>query len=97
VLEACDEHLLAVLEALEPARAIGVGAWAKSRLDRAVAGAGLELATGSILHPSPASPAANKGWLEVVRRQLAELGCPWPEAKHDGCTIESHPLPPRDA
>ena len=28
----------------------------------------------SILHPSPASPAANKGWSGVVRRQLHDLG-----------------------
>ena len=28
----------------------------------------------SILHPSPASPAANKGWSGIVRRQLHDLG-----------------------
>jgi single-strand selective monofunctional uracil DNA glycosylase len=29
---------------------------------------------GRILHPSPASPAANRGWAEAATRQLADLG-----------------------
>ena len=31
---------------------------------------------GQILHPSPASPAANRGWEEAAERQLAALGLP---------------------
>ena len=27
-----------------------------------------------VLHPSPASPAANRGWAQAVDRTLAELG-----------------------
>jgi single-strand selective monofunctional uracil DNA glycosylase len=29
-----------------------------------------------ILHPSPASPAANRGWSDAVDRTLAQLGVP---------------------
>ncbi|MGA0846929.1 MAG: single-stranded DNA-binding protein, partial [Luteolibacter sp.] len=29
---------------------------------------------GRILHPSPASPAANRGWAEAASRQLEALG-----------------------
>jgi single-strand selective monofunctional uracil DNA glycosylase len=29
---------------------------------------------GRILHPSPASPAANRDWAAVATRQLVELG-----------------------
>ncbi|HAE10628.1 MAG TPA: single-stranded DNA-binding protein, partial [Opitutae bacterium] len=29
---------------------------------------------GKILHPSPASPAANRGWAEAAARQLEEQG-----------------------
>jgi single-strand selective monofunctional uracil DNA glycosylase len=29
---------------------------------------------GRILHPSPASPAANRDWAGVVTRQLIEMG-----------------------
>jgi single-strand selective monofunctional uracil DNA glycosylase len=28
----------------------------------------------TILHPSPASPAANRGWAKAAERQLIELG-----------------------
>ena len=33
-----------------------------------------ELELGCILHPSPASPAANRGWAEQASQQLEELG-----------------------
>ena len=36
--------------------------------------AGLPLRFGRVLHPSPASPAANRGWGEAATRQLVELG-----------------------
>ena len=29
---------------------------------------------GRILHPSPASPAANRGWAEQAEKQLKEQG-----------------------
>jgi single-strand selective monofunctional uracil DNA glycosylase len=32
---------------------------------------------GRILHPSPASPAANRAWAALATRQLQELGV-WP-------------------
>jgi single-strand selective monofunctional uracil DNA glycosylase len=32
------------------------------------------LQVGRVLHPSPASPAANRGWSEAATRQLAEQG-----------------------
>jgi single-strand selective monofunctional uracil DNA glycosylase len=79
VLAACDEHLVAVARILEPRRMIGVGAWATKRIELALGEAGLALPVGTLLHPSPASPAANRGWLEAALRQLEALGCPWPE------------------
>jgi len=68
---ACDRHLARVLELLRPEYAIGVGAFAEGRL-RGVAGEGVVV--GKILHPSPASPAANRGWSEAATRQLVEQG-----------------------
>jgi single-strand selective monofunctional uracil DNA glycosylase len=32
-----------------------------------------------VLHPSPASPAANRGWADAVDRTLAQLGVPLPQ------------------
>ena len=39
--------------------------------------AGTDIRIGRVLHPSPASPAANRGWAEAATRQLAALGV-WP-------------------
>jgi single-strand selective monofunctional uracil DNA glycosylase len=50
---------------------VGVGGFAEKRLG-AVAGDGVKV--GRLLHPSPASPAANRGWEPQARRQLAEQG-----------------------
>ena len=74
VESACDAHLSRVLELLQPEFAIGVGAFAEGRLS-SVAGTGIKV--GKILHPSPASPAANRGWAEAASRQLVEQGV-WP-------------------
>ena len=76
--QACDEHLRAALAALSPQWAIGVGAYATKRIESALAGAAPHPSAAprvaTILHPSPASPAANRGWAEAADRQLAALG-----------------------
>lgn len=72
---ACDAHLRAAFDALAPDWAVGVGGFATQRLRVALAdrvAAGLRVA--SMLHPSPASPAANRGWAEQADRQLVEAG-----------------------
>jgi single-strand selective monofunctional uracil DNA glycosylase len=73
----CDTHLRRALEILEPEWLIGLGGFATERGQ--VAAAKLNLKLGQILHPSPASPAANRGWARVVTRQLVELGV-WRDA-----------------
>jgi single-strand selective monofunctional uracil DNA glycosylase len=80
LLAACDRHLAAALGALAPHWAIGVGAFAERCLRTVVQGDGLDSALArhirvtQILHPSPASPAANRGWSDAVDRQIARLG-----------------------
>ena len=71
---ACDRHLEAVLAALDPEWAIGVGKYAEGCL-QAVAPEHLKV--GAILHPSPASPLANRDWAGTATRQLEELRI-WP-------------------
>lgn len=73
LLAACDAHLRTLVAALAPEWLIGVGGWAEARA-RAALGASTGIRVGRILHPSPASPAANRGWAEAASRQLAELG-----------------------
>lgn len=77
LLAACDAHLRRLAAALAPAWVIGIGAWAEKRAREALAGSGPKF--GRILHPSPASPVANRGWAEAASAQLAELGI-WPAA-----------------
>ena len=69
---ACDEHLRKLVATLEPEWVIGVGAFAEGCAKRALAGSGVKIAT--ILHPSPASPIANRGWAEQAERQMKALG-----------------------
>ncbi len=71
VYERCDQHLRAVIELLRPVHCIGIGGFAQKRLMLTVP-AGLPV--GMILHPSPASPAANRGWAQQARQQLVEQG-----------------------
>lgn len=73
---ACDRALRASIEALAPRWVIGVGAFAEGRARRALDGIDVEI--GRILHPSPASPLANKGWVERAEAELAGLGIALP-------------------
>jgi single-strand selective monofunctional uracil DNA glycosylase len=69
---ACDQHLRALVAALQPDWVIGIGAFAEARAAQALAGSQVKI--GRILHPSPASPAANRGWSAAASKQLETLG-----------------------
>lgn len=68
LFKACDEHLVELLEILQPEWVVGVGDFAAKRGQFAADRLGLK--SGKILHPSPASPAANRGWAEAATREL---------------------------
>lgn len=72
LLAACDAHLRRTVELLQPKWLIGVGAWAERRAAQALAG--MDVRLGRVLHPSPASPAANRGWAQAAARQLVDQG-----------------------
>lgn len=69
---ACDQHLRELVEILQPDWLIGVGAFAEGRAKQALDG--MPVQVSRILHPSPASPAANRGWAEQATKQLLALG-----------------------
>ena len=77
---ACNTHLAAALSALQPQWAIGIGGFAERCLRGVLQGSQVDGAlarrvrVAQILHPSPASPAANRGWSEAVDRTLEPLG-----------------------
>jgi single-strand selective monofunctional uracil DNA glycosylase len=72
VFGACDDALRAIVRELQPGIVVGVGGFAERRARVALASENIKI--GTILHPSPASPLANRGWAPTVERQLAELG-----------------------
>ena len=83
--EACDAHLARALLALSPVWAIGIGGFAMKRLQAVTRQrcGGLSdderarlstIRLTQILHPSPASPAANRGWQAAIDSSLSELG-----------------------
>ncbi|MGH8746648.1 MAG: uracil-DNA glycosylase family protein, partial [Burkholderiales bacterium] len=57
---ACDRALRAHVAQLRPAHVVGIGRFAAERAAAALAQSGVKL--GGVPHPSPASPAANRGW-----------------------------------
>ncbi len=69
---ACDEHLRACIDALQPQWLIGIGDFAVKRAQALFSNGAPRI--GQILHPSPASPAANRNWAEIAARQLEALG-----------------------
>ena len=76
LFEACDDALRACIEALSPELVIGVGKFAEDRAKKVLGADGPRI--GRVLHPSPASPAANRGWVEAAERDLASLGVELP-------------------
>lgn len=73
LFEACDAFLRTLVEQLKPKYVIGVGAFAEKRAMETLAGVS-NITFGRILHPSPASPLANKDWPGTATRQLHDLG-----------------------
>jgi single-strand selective monofunctional uracil DNA glycosylase len=69
---ACDAALVQVAKSLAPEWVIGIGAFAEKRARQALESA--QVSFGSILHPSPASPQANRGWGRLADEQLARYG-----------------------
>jgi len=72
LFECCDRYLRRLVEILCPSWVVGIGAFAEARAK--VSLGDMEVRIGKVLHPSPASPAANRGWADLAVRQLQEQG-----------------------
>ena len=70
VEKSCRESLARIIEILQPEKLIGVGAFAEKQLS-SVREDHQQL--GKILHPSPASPAANRDFSGTATQQLIAL------------------------
>ncbi len=72
LLQTCDLLLQQIVDYYKPKHVIGVGAFAQKSAQRALEGCDVNI--GRILHPSPASPAANRGWVEAAEKDFKTMG-----------------------
>lgn len=88
----CDDLLADALTVLQPEVVVGIGAFARKRIDALTDATLAEAAdragasdldvhryhrrprSETLLHPSPASPRANRGWAEEAKKQLQATG-----------------------
>ena len=64
-----------MIRIMEPEILVGVGAYATNKLkDASSAMPDRTFTIGTLLHPSPASPVANKFWPQRPMEQLRDLG-----------------------
>ncbi len=72
----CRKHLARTIKLLEPKFLIGIGAFAEKQFKATVKEffPNNTFTIGKILHPSPASPLANKSWPTLPEQQLKDLG-----------------------
>ncbi|XP_006063779.2 single-strand selective monofunctional uracil DNA glycosylase isoform X1 [Bubalus bubalis] len=74
LLGVCDTALCRQVQLLGVRLVVGVGRLAEQRARRALASLMPEVQVEGLLHPSPRSPQANKGWEAVAKERLNELG-----------------------
>ena len=76
LFEICTRALRDTVQHLGPRRVIGGGNFAEGRARECCEGLPVEI--GKLLHPSPRSPAANRGWAEAARKDLERCGVKLP-------------------
>jgi single-strand selective monofunctional uracil DNA glycosylase len=69
---ACDLALRQTVQYLQPRHVLGFGKVAAARIEIALHD--MDVKVGHVLHPSPASPAANRGWAKQMDQALADYG-----------------------
>lgn len=72
LLAVCDEALRTLVDLTKPRYVVGIGRFAEQRAQTALRG--VDVRIERILHPSPASPAANRDWQGQVTAQFAAMG-----------------------
>ena len=74
---ACDRALRRTVTHFTPRFVIGVGKFAERKARQVVGD--LDVIIGSVPHPSPASPLANRGWAPLMTAALSQIGVPDPQ------------------
>ena len=68
--QVCDNYLDDVITMIKPKNVVGIGQYAKKKLDLSISRLKQDIYVTSILHPSPANPKANTGWALIVEDHL---------------------------
>jgi single-strand selective monofunctional uracil DNA glycosylase len=71
LFDICDEALLKTVDCMDSTTVVGIGGFAEKACIRALKERDIQIKR--ILHPSPASPAANRGWAEQAKKQLKDF------------------------
>ncbi len=66
----CDTALRKFVKVLDPSKIVGIGRFAQQRSIETLSRGDVE----TILHPSPASPIANRGWAPQIEGQFEAMG-----------------------
>jgi single-strand selective monofunctional uracil DNA glycosylase len=72
LLAVCDRALKRTVEHMRPQFVVGVGRFSAERCRQTLSG--MDLQVGSITHPSPANPKANRNWEALIESELKALG-----------------------
>jgi single-strand selective monofunctional uracil DNA glycosylase len=70
----CDRALVKAVATLAPKIVIGIGGFAAKRAQKALQDLPATIPIATAPHPSPASPAANRGWVPIFETALDEAG-----------------------
>lgn len=72
LLAACDRALRRTIQWMQPRFVVGIGRFAAEQAHRALSD--LDVIVGTITHPSPANPKANRGWDSLIVKELVAMG-----------------------
>ena len=73
LLQLCDETLKDVIELYSVKHIVGLGRFAEARAKKVVNDNLVkDVEVSFLIHPSPASPAANKGWNDLAYKSLTD-------------------------
>ena len=69
----CDKALVRILSLLQATEIVTVGRTVNERLIKIREKFCLDINIHFLMHPSPANPAANRGWSEIAEKSLSDL------------------------
>lgn len=69
----CDKALADVIRLLRVTHVVGIGKFAEARANFIKKKFNMDISVFFLMHPSPANPAANKGWSDIAEKSLKNM------------------------